>query len=105
MANTYKPTSVVGEHYFGAEEFDAEFAPAEERDWVDAGHLELVPRTYRVLSDNYTGGEQGSEIEAALLVEIEAALVSGGVLERVDKKPAPKKPAAKKAAEKTAKKE
>jgi hypothetical protein len=97
MANTYKPTSAVGEHYFGADEFEADLAPAEERDWLDGGHIKLVPRTYRVLSDNYVGGQQGEEIELALLVEIEAALISGGTLARVDKKPATKKTAAKKA--------
>jgi hypothetical protein len=104
MANTYKPTSAVGEHYFGADEFEADFTPVEERDWLDGKHVELVPRTYEVLSDNYSGGEQGSEIEAAFVVEIEAALVSGGHLKRVDKKPAAKKTAAKKA-EKAAEKE
>jgi hypothetical protein len=96
MANTYKPTSVVGEHHFGADPFEATFTPAEERDWVDGGHVEQVPRTYRVLSDNYTGGEQGSEVEAALPVEIEAALITGGHLQRVDPKPPAKKPAARK---------
>jgi hypothetical protein len=104
MSNTYKPLSEFGEHHFGADPFEAEFAPAEERDWIDGKHVELVPRTYEVLSDNYSGGEQGSEIEAAFVVEIEAALVSGGHLKRVDKKPAPKKTAAKKA-EKAAEKE
>jgi hypothetical protein len=104
MANTYKPTSDVGEHHFGAEPFEETFTPAEERDWLDGGHIEQVPRTYLVLSDNYSGGEQGSEIQAAFVVEIEAALISGGHLKRVDKKPAPKKPAAKKA-EKAAEKE
>jgi hypothetical protein len=118
MANTYKPTSAVGEHHFGAEQFEADFTPAEERDWLDGKHIELVPRRYKVLSDNYTGGEQGELIEAALPVEIEAALISGGHLERArkapkkeadngekdadggdkdpDKKPAAKKPAARK---------
>jgi hypothetical protein len=103
MANTYKPTSVVGEHNFGADEFEADFTPAEERDWIDGKHVELVPRRYKVLSDNYTGGAQGELIEAALPVEIEAALVSGGHIERVDPKPT-KKSAAKKA-EKAAEKE
>jgi hypothetical protein len=118
MANTYKPTSVLGEHYFGADEFEADFTAAEERDWIDGKHIEQVPRRYKVLSDNYTGGAQGDLIEAALVVEIEAALISGGHLERArkapkkeadngekdadggdkdsDKKPAAKKPAAKK---------
>jgi hypothetical protein len=108
MANTYKPTSVVGEHNFGADEFEADFTPAEERDWIDGKHVELVPRRYKVLSDNYTGGAQGELIEAALPVEIEAALISGGHLERArkaptpsnenepDKKPAARKPAARK---------
>jgi hypothetical protein len=108
MSNTYKPLSEFGEHHFGADEFEADFTAAEERDWVDGKHVELVPRRYKVLSDNYTGGEQGELIEAALPVEIEAALISGGHLERArkvptpssenepDKKPAAKKPAARK---------
>jgi hypothetical protein len=111
MANTYKPTSAVGEHHFGAEPFEAEFTPAEERDWIDGKHIELVPRRYKVLSDNYTGGAQGELIEAALPVEIEAALISGGHLERARKAPSPsgenepdKKPATKKTAAKKAEK-
>jgi hypothetical protein len=109
MTNMYKPTSAVGEHYFGADPFEADFTPAEERDWIDGKHVELVPRRYKVLSDNYTGGGQGEIIEAALPVEIEAALVSGGHLERARKAPSTekepaKKPAAKKA-EKAAEKE
>jgi hypothetical protein len=99
MANTYKTTSVVGEHHFGDEPSEQTFTATEERDWLDGGHLALVPHKYRVLSDNYAAGEQGAEVELALLVEVEQALVSGGHLERIDPKPAK---AAKKSADKSA---
>lgn len=82
MTNQYKAVSIYGKAVFGEDVFDADFAAAEERDHLDAGHLELVPRTYKVTSNNFTGGDHGSEYEAALPVEIEAALVAGGHLVR-----------------------
>jgi hypothetical protein len=85
MENTYKATSALGEHHFGSEPFERQFTPAEEQDWLVGGHIEQVPRTYRVLVDNYAVGTQGEEVELSLLAEHEAMLLSGGVLERVDK--------------------
>ena len=73
--------------------FEREFTPTEERDWIDRGFLELVPRPYRVLSDNYTiegwAVPRDAVVEASFPVEIEAALIAGGHLERVrrDAKP------------------
>jgi hypothetical protein len=84
MTNTYRSLDVVAEHYFGEGEFEHEFTPSEESDWLSAGHLELVPRTYRQLSNNYSAAEQGATFEAAFLTENEAALIAGGHIERVD---------------------
>lgn len=94
MANTYKAISVVGEHYFGEGIVDLDLSATEEQDALSGKHLEIVPRRYRVLSDNYTAGAQGAVVELALLKENEAALTQGGHLERVDEvKPKPKKTA------------
>jgi hypothetical protein len=94
MTNTYKAISTVGEHYFGAGVTDHDLTAVEEKDALQGGHLELVPRTYRVLSDNYTAAAQGETFEGSFLVENEAALIQGGHIERVDPapKPAPKPP-------------
>ena len=84
MANTYKAKSARGEALYGEDVVDIDLTATEEADALGAGTLELVPRTYRVLSNNYAAGEQGSEVELALLVEHEAALIQGGHLERVE---------------------
>jgi len=85
MANTYRALSPAAEAAFAEGVFEHEFTPTEERDWLASGLVELVPREYKVLSNNYSAGEQGATIKAALLVENEAALIAGGHLERVDK--------------------
>jgi hypothetical protein len=85
MTNTYKALSDVGEHYFGKGVVEADLSPAEEQDALGGGHLEIVPRKYRVLSDNYEAGKQGDVVDLALLVEHESALLQGGHIERVDK--------------------
>ena len=92
MTNTYKATSVVGEHYFGEGVVDLDLSATEERDALDGKHLEIVPRSYQVLSDNYSAAEQGAVVDLALLKEHETALIDGGHLERVDtaKKPTKK---------------
>ena len=94
MSNTYKATSPAAVAAFADGVFERDFTASEEKDWLDSGLIELVPRTYRVLSNNYSAAEQGQTFEGALLVEIEAALIQGGHIERVDK------PKAAKAAEK-----
>lgn len=98
MANAYKAAegSLAAAH-LGVDEFEREFSPAEEADWLADG-LEIVPRTYKVLSDNYEI-PQGETFEAAFPVEIEAARIAGGHIQRVElPKAEPKsQPAAKKA--------
>jgi hypothetical protein len=84
MANTYRPVSARAKALHGEEPFEAEFTPSEERDELDGGHLEIVPRPYRVLVDNYAAGKQGDVVDLALLVENEGALLAGGFLERSD---------------------
>lgn len=106
MTNTYKATSVVGEHYFGSGVSELDLSPAEEQDALQGGHLELVPRKYQVLSDNYEAGDQGSMVNLALLKEHEEALLQGGHLRRVDAEPSSKEvPAETKSAPKPQKKE
>lgn len=95
MANTYRAKSPAAEAAFAAGVFEDEFTPSEEQDWVNSGLLEIVPRTYRVLSNNYVGGKQGETFDAALLIDHETALIAGGHIERVDAPPpksTPKKP-------------
>lgn len=105
----YVPVSQYAKAVYGDDPFtrDPEFTVAEERDMVEAGHLEIVPATYRVLSDNYSAAPQNETYEAALTMEQEAVLVAGGHIERVDepqstqapaKKATPKKRAAKRTA-------
>ncbi len=91
MTNTYKALSEIGEHYYGTGELD--LSVTAEKDALDAGHLEIVPREYKVLSYRFAAGELGDVIKLALRVETENALIQGGHIERVDK------PKAKKTAE------
>lgn len=93
MTNTYKATDEYGRAIFGEDVFDADFDATEEKDHLDGGHLEIVPREYVVLSENFSGGKKGMTYHAALLKEIEAALIQGGHIARADK-PATKKAAA-----------
>lgn len=88
--NTYRALSKAAEAAFAPGVFEREFTPVEERDWLASGLLEIAPRSYRVLSDNYER-PMGEAFEAAFLVEIEAALISGSHIERVDKPEAKKK--------------
>lgn len=89
MSNTYRATSPAAVAAFADGVFERDFSPSQERDWLDSGLLELVPRTYKVVSNNYEAGEQNARVELALLKEIEAAHIAGGHIERVDDKPAP----------------
>lgn len=99
MPNTYRPTSDRAKAMYGTEVFERDFSAADEADLVAAGHVEIVPRPYKVLVNNYAvdghAVEQGDTVELALPVENEAALVGGGILERAD--PAKKTPAKKSA--------
>jgi hypothetical protein len=82
MANTYRATSERGQALFGEDVFDGEFSAVDEADHLSGGHLEIVPRPYRVLSNNYSAGDQGSVVDLALPVENEAALILGGHIQR-----------------------
>lgn len=91
MTNTYRPVSERAKALHGEDVFEAEFAPSEEADQVSGGHLEIVPRAYKVLSNNYSAGKQGDVVALALPVEIESALVQGGHIERAAKPSTQKK--------------
>lgn len=91
MANTYRARTPAGQAAFEGGVFERDFTAAEERDWLGSGVLELVPRTYRVLSDNYERPKD-ELFDAALLVEVEAALIAGGHIERVAKPKTEPKP-------------
>jgi len=100
----YRPVSAWGKAIYGDDDVELELSAAEERDLVTAGHLEILPRRYRRLSDNYDGAgvDQGEIFEAAMPMENADVLVAGGHIERVrrapepepDPKPAPAKKAA-----------
>jgi hypothetical protein len=82
--NTYKATSPAAEAAFDTGVFERDFTAVEEKDWLDSGLLELVPRTYKVLSNNYNAAEQGETFEGSFPVEIEQALIQGGHIKRVE---------------------
>ena len=84
MTNLYRPVSDRAKALYGEADLDRDFSPADERDMLDAGHLEIVPRPYRVLVNNYEAGDQGDVVDLALLVENETALISGGIIERAE---------------------
>jgi hypothetical protein len=83
--NTYKATSAAAVAAFDDGVFEREFTATEERDWLNSGLLELVPRAYKVLSNNFNAAKQGEHFEGSFPVELEAALIQGGHIERVDK--------------------
>lgn len=87
--NRYRALTPSAVAAFGDGVVELDLSPTEEQDWLTVGALELVPRCYRALSANYRV-PQGETFEDVFLVEIEAALVAGGHIERVDK-PAPVK--------------
>jgi hypothetical protein len=83
--NTYKALTPAAVAAFADGVFEAEYTPTEEQDHLASGLIEIVPRPYKVLSNNFATGQQGETVTLALLVEHEAALIQGGHLERVDK--------------------
>ena len=91
MSNTYRAMTDAARAAYADGVFDAEFTPSDERDRLDSGLLELVPRAYKVLSNNFSAGKLDEVVDLALVVEQEAALISGGHIERVDAKSAKKK--------------
>jgi hypothetical protein len=86
--NIYKPVSERAKALYGAADFEAEFSVADERDLLDDGHLQLVPRPYTVLSTNFAAGPEGSTVDLALPIEIEGALIWAGHIQRADTKAA-----------------
>jgi hypothetical protein len=86
MTNTYRALTPAAVAAYADGVFERDFTPSEEQDVLKSGLLELVPRRYRVLSNNFAAGKQESEIEAAYPVEIEQALIQGGHIERVEPK-------------------
>ena len=89
MSNTYRPVSDRAKALHGDDVLELDLDAVAERDELDAGHLEIVPRPYKVLVNNFESGKQGSTVDLALPVDNEAALLAGGVLERA-KRPAGK---------------
>ena len=89
MPNTYRPVSDRAKALHGDDVLELDLDAVAERDELDAGHLEIVPRPYKVLVNNFANGKQGSTVDLALPVDNEAALLAGGVLERA-KRPAGK---------------
>lgn len=83
--NTYRAISDRAKALHDPAEFEADLSATEEADELSGGHLEIVPRPYKVLSNNFSAGKQGDTVDLALLVEQEAALIEGGHIERVDK--------------------
>ena len=96
MTNTYMPLSVAAKSQYGDAVVELDLSVMDEKDALDGGHLEIAPRAYKVLSDNFSGGPQNGQYLGALRVETEAALIAGGHIERTPKavdvvKAAPKK--------------
>jgi hypothetical protein len=86
--NRYRPLSEYGRAIYGDAPVDLDLSVMDEKDALDGGHLEIVPRTYKVLSDNFSGAPQGGEYMGALRKEIEDALIQGGHIKRLDEPPA-----------------
>ena len=86
MTNQYRATSPAAIAAYGDGVIELDLSPSDEADRVGAGVLELAPRPYRVMVDNYSVDgvpvPMDSVVELALPVEHEQALVDGGVLSR-----------------------
>lgn len=86
MGNSYRAISERATALYGEDAFEADLSAPDEADQIAAGHLAIVPRAYKVLSNNYSAGKQGSVVELALLVEQETALIQGGHIQRTTNK-------------------
>jgi hypothetical protein len=82
VTNTYRASTPAAAELYEDGVFEREFTAAEESDALAAGVV-IVPRRYRVLSDNFKAGPKGAEVELALRVAHEGALLVAGHLERV----------------------
>lgn len=83
MGNTYRATGERAKALYGEGVLKLDLSAADERDALEGKQLELLPRAYRVLSDNFATASQGATFEAAYPVEIESALIAGGHIVRV----------------------
>lgn len=83
MGNTYRATGERAKAIYGEDILELDLSVADERDALEGKQLELLPRTYRVLSDNFATAAQGETFDAAYPVEIESALIAGGHIARV----------------------
>lgn len=90
--NRYRATTPDAVVVFGEGVLDLDLSATTEGDWLARGLLELVPRRYRALSANFRV-RRGELFDDTFLVEVEAALIRGGHIERVE---SPDKPPAKK---------
>jgi hypothetical protein len=75
--NTYRALTPAAVAMFADGVLDLDLTKSQEADYLAAGLLELVPRKYRAVSNNYA------------VPQGEAALIAGGHIERVDDKPEP----------------
>lgn len=86
MSNQYRATSPAAIAAYGDGVLELDLSRWDEDDALRSGVLELVPRPYRVLVDNYNVDgvpvPMDAVIEAAFPVELEASLINGGVLAR-----------------------
>lgn len=80
--NRYRALTPQAVAAFGEGELELELTAAQEADAINSGLLEIVPRKYRAVSNNYEV-PQNEVFEAALLVDVETALVEGGHIQRV----------------------
>jgi hypothetical protein len=97
MSRRYVAKTKGAEAVFQPGEFEHRFDSwQEEQAWLVTGALELLPATYRVLTDTPVHGvtalSEPPTFEAAMGMEQEAMLVSGGHIERAE----PSKPTTKK---------
>lgn len=86
QTQNYRVLSVRGVlGYEQGEEFERAFTVDEERDYLDRGQLEIVPREYRVVGPNEVNGVKAPDtFTAAMRIENERQLLDGGQIERVD---------------------
>lgn len=90
MSNTYRAVGERAKALYGEGEFTLDLSAVDERDALDGKQLEIVPRRYRALSDNFATAPQGETFDAAYPVEIESALIAGGhIAPDTDAEPAP----------------
>ena len=84
------PVLIDGEYGQG-DEFDKDLSPEDELANVNSGLIAIVPQEYKVVGGSKVyETEPGGTFKAALFQNNEAALVSGGHIERVNTTPSKK---------------